>query len=115
MHSTEIDGVTIHHNGDFSGDVLIVVDKTNTEEYNSTGSRVMVEVSIPFKILRSLVIEQLRRKTISNFESMSDEDFVDWATAGWDGGVATTKYDPGLDDISSIQPNSIGITNSFYH
>lgn len=94
MHSKQFDGeITIHHNGDYSGDVKINVPKHRVEEFNAPNS--VYEIEIPFEVLRSLVLDYIRNRTISNFESMTDDDLEEWTTAGFSSDGHTEKLTPG--------------------
>ena len=95
MHSKDFgNGITIHHNGDYSGDVKIDVPRGKTNTF-ATPTNQFVEVEIPFEVLRSLVLDYLRSKTISNLESMTDYDLEEWATAGFSSDGHTEKLEPG--------------------
>jgi hypothetical protein len=56
MHMMEINGWTVHHNGDFSGHVEIVrPDKS-------------LASSVPFEVLEAVVAEKIRRERIAALE-----------------------------------------------
>jgi|SRR3990172_719334 len=112
MHTSRVNGTTFHHQSDYSGEVLIVVDKSQLED--ATGTKVFVEV--PFEAIRNFVLEYVRSRSIKNFENMSYDDLVDWATAGYvENDTATWKPDVCSDDHDSISPRTVGIDTSNFN
>jgi hypothetical protein len=77
MHTTEVvlDGQTFqcHHNGDFSGDVLIAADETSHQWHPDRPS----EVKVPFQIMRALVAESIRDVLIGRLEDASVTDLLE--------------------------------------
>lgn len=75
--------VHFHHNGDFSGDVVVVLpDKIAKLEIspevlanNQTGT---VAVRIPFKAMQALVMNYVRGRAIEQFEEMTDKQVEQW-------------------------------------
>lgn len=60
MHTTQIDDdYIVHHNGDFSGDVIIF-DKVHEEE-----------IVVPFYVLESIVVKAVRDSRIESLEQAS--------------------------------------------
>ena len=97
MHSKHYDGNTIvHHNGDYSGDVTIIVPKDRSKDYILSDNSTSVGIKIPFEVFRSLTLDYLRNKTISNFESMTDDDLEEWFVSGWPSDSHTEKLTPGI-------------------
>jgi hypothetical protein len=67
MHSSDYtakDGeeFTVHHNGDYSGDIEIV---------NGDGKE---SITIPYQIIEELVLDKLRKEAISAFEEAEYKD-----------------------------------------
>jgi hypothetical protein len=69
MHSTKINGVTIHHDGDYSGNVLLVLPADKIEE--APHGQVFVEIE--FDVLRKLVLNYIQGKIISKVEELDYE------------------------------------------
>jgi hypothetical protein len=63
MHTTEIQGHVIHHNGDYSGDVTIIDPAKD-------------EMTLPFEVLKELVANYVRDEQISRLESASADDIL---------------------------------------
>lgn len=76
MHTHKTPNATFHHNGDYSGDIQIMVEPQMVESVFGK-----VQVTIPFKDLRALVFQYLRRKMVSELEDMSDKDLEESFTA----------------------------------
>lgn len=76
MHTSKTPHATFHHNGDFSGDVKMMVEPQMVEPMFG-----VVQVTIPFKDLRTLVFQYLRDKMIAELEGMSDKDLEESFTA----------------------------------
>jgi hypothetical protein len=72
-----IDGeqFTIHHNGDYSGDVQLVICSASRIEHNdgspTYGFEAFDIVSIPFELLRKVVLDYLRSAAIREIEEKS--------------------------------------------
>jgi hypothetical protein len=93
MHSTDITlprgPITVHHNGDYSGDVLVPVYK-NTRcvpgdhlEYTifeapETAVTVPEYIGIPFEVMKTLVADHLRSDLMSMLEDMSSDEVLDY-------------------------------------
>jgi hypothetical protein len=92
MHTTRIETdsavYTVHHNGDFSGDVIVRGDSEAMDStlYHIDHSR---DVHIPFEVMERLVAEKVRqryieweeqnydrRELIGQFEEMSVEELL---------------------------------------
>jgi len=71
MRSTEIDGITFHHNGDFSGDVLLALPHASVINWPSH-----MEVQIPFSTLVELVGRAMQQATISEIENETGAEFL---------------------------------------
>lgn len=65
MHSMEINGWTVHFNGDFSGDI----------ELHAPGFPTGV-TKVPFEVLAEVVAEKVRRDRISELENASAEEIL---------------------------------------
>lgn len=96
MHRRTYGGLTVHHNGDFSGDVHIIVPTYHPNKNydpeavqfvaNATQRADMqrllhgpddllpdyYEVKIPFRVMIDMVAEKLRRDLISELEQMEE-------------------------------------------
>lgn len=75
--------VHFHYNGDFSGDVVVVlpdkIAKTEISPANvDIGLPATARVSIPFKAVQALVMNYVRGRAIEQFESMSDKQVEQW-------------------------------------
>lgn len=80
MHTTEHDGYTVHHNGDYSGDVIVVLPdqkrdrfgdepvKIRSREENGLVVERWFEVTLPFDLLERLVADKLRDEMIGRLE-----------------------------------------------
>lgn len=69
MHSFDApSGATYHHNGDFSGFILVTVSPSSV---NSTWNHnnEMIEVELPFEDLKALVAKHVRNEKIHRIES----------------------------------------------
>ncbi len=64
MHTTEGEKFRFHHNGDFSGDVVIVNNETDEH------------IRVPMSDLLSLVAKYVRQRRIEELESASDEEIL---------------------------------------
>jgi hypothetical protein len=75
MHSTDGKEVTFHHNGDYSGDVLIVVQAHKVAHYESTShTSEHYEIEIPFNDLKMLVAEYVRGEKVDRLEQAEDDE-----------------------------------------
>lgn len=65
-------GVTYFHNGDFSGNVKILVptDMADVEPVENTD---FIEIEVPFEDLKALVARYVRRRKIADFEREEDD------------------------------------------
>jgi hypothetical protein len=74
MHTTETrrgEGTTFHHNGDYSGEVVI-----EAKMYGRPGRQDHIEtVEVPFEDLRELVYGYLRMKRTAALEGATDDEF----------------------------------------
>lgn len=65
MHTFEASAVRFHHNGDFSGDVIICEEATGNE------------FRVPFEDMKKFVAEYVRCEKIARIEQTSlDEDAI---------------------------------------
>ena len=66
MHSVHFDdGLRIHYNGDYSGDVILTKKESNDE------------ITTSFENLLAFVAMYVREKKISQIEQMTDEQLLD--------------------------------------
>jgi hypothetical protein len=78
MHTTKGPGGTVfHHNGDYSGDVVIQFDAPTESGKGSymqspDGDLVNWRIEVPFADVRALVLGYLRDKRISELEDAGD-------------------------------------------
>lgn len=72
--------ITMHHNGDYSGDVTFVVQHPRVMNSLPGGVKVYnnstVEVKIPFEVLRDLVADWARNERVSKLEQMDPRDVL---------------------------------------
>lgn len=68
--------VTIFHNGDYSGSVIIYVDPDKVEA--APGNKLSVQIE--FFELKTLVLKFMRDKMIEGIEEMEESDFEEWVT-----------------------------------
>lgn len=73
MHSTDYLDMTFHHNGDYSGEVLVQVPAGNVRG-GFGDAHVVVEV--PFAALVSLVADAVRGQRIARLENMPDAEIL---------------------------------------
>lgn len=74
MHTHKAGDTIFHHNGDFSGDVKIVLYTEPKESpVPAEDGRRWWEVEVPFEDLRSLVAEYVRGRRIELLEQASDD------------------------------------------
>jgi hypothetical protein len=69
-------GTTFHFNGDYSGDVRIVVPVENSELIRKLYAGGTVEIKVPFEDLAKLVASKIRDDLISRVEQMSDDELL---------------------------------------
>lgn len=98
MHTSDVtddDGRqwAIHHNGDFSGDIVIDLQETDFEKYlapievraeaeaiareRGYETREFFSVKIPFAVMKELVGRYLRDEQMSQLEDASGSDYLD--------------------------------------
>lgn len=82
MHTSQVeaDGHTynVHHNGDYSGDVVIYLPPSKFDlQIGKTSTE--CRVSIPFAVLRSLVADYVRAAKIEALEDADDDQVLDVA------------------------------------
>ena len=88
MHTTQVGDITFHHNGDYSGDVII-----DAKEHNGRKGRM---VDVPFAALLQLVAEKLRMEMISAIEQMEPFELL-------------RTQDPDMLAIEAMMPRLLGI------
>lgn len=104
MHSHEYKGIeggpwTVHHNGDYSGDVHIQVNsyhpnhtyEQRVEFFDNTTQRLMMkplihapddlapdyyEVKIPFELMKRIVAEKVRSDMMERIEEMEPDEIL---------------------------------------
>lgn len=90
MHSTDghTDGITFHHNGDYSGEIVIQIDDEAKWKYKEGPTVVRNDhnfglnrvgywtIKIPFEDLKLLVSDWVRSNKISKLEQAKDEDIL---------------------------------------
>lgn len=69
---------TFHHNGDYSGDVIVNIPTQDVRDI--TGVTDTIQVAIPFANMRALVLDQIRSEIVGQFEHMSPAELVTWLT-----------------------------------
>ena len=80
MHTTEgPEGTVFQHNGDYGGEVDIIVRAEPAQFGTPEGSPAWA-VSIPFADVRSLVLGYLRDKRIAELESAGDDGLEKFLT-----------------------------------
>lgn len=71
---------TVHHNGDFSGDVKIEVMAPRVTVLPAASGTIygnpITEVVIPFEVLKQAVAEYARRYRISALKDATDDDVL---------------------------------------
>lgn len=72
---------TFNHNGDYSGDVHLIVPAERAEVKTSLYRDEYVEIDVPFEVLRNFVLDQMRSQFISEMESASYDALASWFTA----------------------------------
>ena len=65
MHTTTIDEITFHHNGDYSGDVLINGAEVEIDGYDGSTT-----VTMPFEVLAEFVAEAVRAQRTARLEQL---------------------------------------------
>lgn len=73
MHSIKIDGITVHFNGDYSGNVLLTVPKEKVED----GLAGTALVEIEFEVLKKLILGYFQHKMIETVEAMDYQELED--------------------------------------
>lgn len=68
MITSKFDGFRFHHNGDYSGDTIIVNDATGHT------------MEVPFPVLREFVLGHFRSRIVDWAEGCSDEAIADTVT-----------------------------------
>lgn len=92
MHSQDISlpegEFTIHHNGDYSGDVVITTTN-NAAKYVEirasgvfTGPVPTVQLTLPFDLIRAIYLSYARTEMIRRFENSTDNDLEDFFIGG---------------------------------
>lgn len=69
MHTTKIDELTFHHNGDYDGEVIIMGANVTETEFGP-------EVRVDFNALKQLVANCVRDRMISAYESASSDEIL---------------------------------------
>ncbi len=64
MHMMKFHGYTIHHDGDFDGDVLIISHKPERR------------TTLPFDLLEELVAKAVKRRRIAKLESAGTREIL---------------------------------------
>lgn len=92
MHSQDISlpegEFTIHHNGDYSGDVKIDVDKPHervtiyTPNFIGAPKEPQVQLTLPFDLIRAIYLSYARTEMIRRFENSTDNDLEDFFIGG---------------------------------
>lgn len=73
MHTLPLgDNISIAHNGDWSGDIVITVQDHLTAVDNLD----QVHITLPEEAWHTLVAEYLRSRIITNIENMSDDELI---------------------------------------
>ena len=63
-----------HHNGDFSGDVIIELREEEIEPIQPVNGSLLVR--IPFDLLKSIVAKWARNALISHLENVDDDELL---------------------------------------
>lgn len=71
MITSRIEGVTFHHNGDFSGNVAIAVPHTSVQNWPDHAV-----IEIPFLVLAELVGRKLKSDLMAEIEMESGVEFL---------------------------------------
>ena len=66
--------VNMHHNGDYSGDVIINVG--TLEDGKDPHSIKFKEIEVPFQALKELVAAYVQSKQIERFENMNEDELL---------------------------------------
>jgi hypothetical protein len=80
MHTGVYGNTKMFHNGDFSGEIIMHVPESSVED-GLHGQKI---VTIDFDDLRALVLEYLRRKSISNLENMTTDNLEEYLVVGYE-------------------------------
>lgn len=78
MHSSEhgnddVEGTTFHHNGDYSGDVIIERGSVSAKPVLHHKSHTAT-YKVPYSHMEELVLDKLRNETIVRLEQASYDD-----------------------------------------
>lgn len=65
--------MTVHHNGDFSGDMQFVVDNDKIT-FTGFDSDVPSSVRIPYEVIEQVVLAKLARDKINTLENVDHRD-----------------------------------------
>lgn len=77
------EGTRFIHNGDFSGDISLVVPEPAAHLHDAEGGYPAAwEVRVPFADLRELVFQYLRQRRVSFAEESADDEFERDLTGG---------------------------------
>jgi len=80
MHSMKVtEDITVHHDGDYSGDLMFVMPESAIEESMFEGKKL---ITIPHEAWLPVMAEYIRHTMIENIESMTDESIIDMVTYG---------------------------------
>lgn len=71
-HTTRVGKTVFIHNGDFSGDVELIVDKQQIQKWEH-GERT---VSVPFEEIKGLVAEYVRQKTLEAVHAADADELL---------------------------------------
>lgn len=74
MHTLDVGGFTVQHNGDFSGDVHIAPKPEKAHDYAA--------VTLPYWVLSAIVAEKRRQDAISRLEQMGDAELLGYDEDG---------------------------------
>lgn len=72
MHSTDIDGWTVHHNGGYDGDAIFVKYKKGAKP----GDKPAVEVEIPMKVILTVAARAVSSEKISKLEQQEPHEVL---------------------------------------
>lgn len=71
---------TVHHNGDFSGDVKIDLMEPRVKVLLADRGRIhgnpIAEVTIPFEVIKQIAAEYVRAEHIRNTQDATDHDVL---------------------------------------
>lgn len=72
MHTTKIGSFRFHHNGDYSGDVVVTKYKDETKKTVTLD----FEVTVPFDVLAEFVGGAMKAFHFNRLEAMSGRDYL---------------------------------------